>query len=403
MTLALVKRHRTLSEIEQGKAINKWKILRDVSEAKLLLGLKDRTLAVLDALLSFHPDNELRQDSQLVVFPSNAQLSLRAHGIAGATLRRHLALLVETGLVLRKDSANGKRYAYRGRGGEIEDAFGFDLSPLLRRAEEFSDMAREVVAKRAALRRARERLTICRRDVRKLLNVVVEQGIGGEWGTVETAYQLLVERLKSAQSLENINHLVEDMLRLQDGIVNVLNSHQDFEIPGTNGAHDERHTQSSKTESYLESENRQEDENGNARQNQDAPVDPGQSLPLGLVLRGCKDIRAYGPAGTISSWRDLMSAVTIVRSMLGISSTAFEDASQAMGPQNAAVAIACILERGRHINSAGGYLRDLARRARRKQFSPLPMLMALIRADMARDGNPGFRVDGANPSHRRKW
>lgn len=33
-----------------------------------------------------------------------------------------------------------------------------------------------------------------------------------------------------------------------------------------------------------------------------------------------------------------------------------------MGPENAATVMACILERGGHINSAGGYLRDLTRR-----------------------------------------
>lgn len=52
-----------------------------------------------------------------------------------------------------------------------------------------------------------------------------------------------------------------------------------------------------------------------------------------------------------------------------------------MGPENAATVIACILERGGHINSAGGYLRDLTRRAERGEFSIGPMLMALMRAN----------------------
>jgi replication initiation protein RepC len=52
-----------------------------------------------------------------------------------------------------------------------------------------------------------------------------------------------------------------------------------------------------------------------------------------------------------------------------------------MGPENAATVIACILERGGHINSAGGYLRDLTRRAERGEFSLGPMLMALMRAN----------------------
>ncbi|MGO7273573.1 replication initiation protein RepC, partial [Rhizobium ruizarguesonis] len=46
---------------------------------------------------------------------------------------------------------------------------------------------------------------------------------------------------------------------------------------------------------------------------------------------------------------------------------------------NAATVIACILERGGPINSAGGYLRDLTRRADRGEFSLGPMLMALMR------------------------
>ncbi|HEV7437638.1 MAG TPA: helix-turn-helix domain-containing protein, partial [Pseudorhizobium sp.] len=73
MTLALVRQQMAVSEIKPGKTAEKWKVFRDASEARPLLGLQDRSLAVLDALLSFFPDNELRQDRQLIVFPSNAQ------------------------------------------------------------------------------------------------------------------------------------------------------------------------------------------------------------------------------------------------------------------------------------------------------------------------------------------
>ncbi|NEJ83911.1 replication initiation protein RepC, partial [Rhizobium leguminosarum] len=145
-------------------------------------------LAVLDALLSFYPENELRQEAQLVVFPSNAQLILRAHGMAGATLRRHLALLVESGLIVRKDSANGKRFARKNNAGEIENAFGFDLSPMLARSEELALIAQKVVAARSAFRKAKENLTICRRDVRKLISAAMEEGAEGDWAAIEAIY-----------------------------------------------------------------------------------------------------------------------------------------------------------------------------------------------------------------------
>ena len=74
-----------------------------------------------------------------------------------------------------------------------------------------------------------------------------------------------------------------------------------------------------------------------------------------------------------------MSAPVVVRSMLGVSPSAYQEACETMGPENAAVAIACILERAGHINSAGGYLRDLTNRAARGEFSLGPMVMALLR------------------------
>ncbi len=92
-------------------------------------------------------------------------------------------------------------------------------------------------------------------------------------------------------------------------------------------------------------------------------------FPLGMVLSACPEMNNYGPGGVISSWREFLSAAVVVRSMLGVSPSAFEEACAVMGPENAATAIACILERTGHINSAGGYLRDLTRRAERGEFS----------------------------------
>ena len=44
----------------------------------------------------------------------------------------------------------------------------------------------------------------------------------------------------------------------------------------------------------------------------------------------------------------------------------------------AAIVVAAILQRGDTINSAGGYLRDLTRKAEAGEFSLGPMLMTLI-------------------------
>lgn len=62
-----------------------------------------------------------------------------------------------------------------------------------------------------------------------------------------------------------------------------------------------------------------------------------------------------------------------------------------MAPENAATVMACVLERAGHINSAGGYLRDLTRRAERGEFGIGSMLMAL-----ARTNSPRGRQDEAS-------
>src|SRR5690606_12298163 len=85
---------------DTGRA-DKWQLIRGVTEARTALGLSDRTICVLDAMLSFHQARELDGSEPIIVFPSNAELSLRSRGMAGATLRRPLAALVAAGLILR--------------------------------------------------------------------------------------------------------------------------------------------------------------------------------------------------------------------------------------------------------------------------------------------------------------
>ena len=108
--------------------------------ARPRIGVSERALAVLNALISFYPETMLTGEDDLIVFPSNEQLCLRTHGMPASTLRRQLAALVDAGLIVRRDSPNGKRYARKGRGGEIKLAYGFDLAPLVVRAEEFEHL-----------------------------------------------------------------------------------------------------------------------------------------------------------------------------------------------------------------------------------------------------------------------
>lgn len=390
MSLALVKGQMATADSNPGARIEKWKVFRDVCEARERFGLQDRALAVLDALLTFYPNGELDAEHGLVVFPSNAQLSVRAHGITETTLRRQLGALVDAGLIQRRDSPNGKRYAHRNRDGEIEQAYGFDLTPLLARARELAVLAQDVAAERIRFRRAKEALTICRRDVRKLISAAVEEGASGNWGDVETMYVGILGRLSRYPDRAQVEKTLDEMELLREEVLNILETQLNTKNMHGNAIQNDRHIQNSKSESINEFEPSSEEEQRESfqdepqtksvkREGPNRVVEPINSFPLGMVLRACPQILDYGPNGGISHWRELMTAAVVVRSMLGVSPSAYEEACESMGPQNAAAAMACILERSNFINSAGGYLRDLTKRSERGEFSLGPMLMALMK------------------------
>jgi len=381
MTLALVRRQQATKQIRAGKTADKWKVFRDASAAMEALRIQSSSLAVLDALLSFYPENELREDAQLIVFPSNLQLSLRAHSMPGSTLRRHLAVLVEAGLIVRRDSANGKRFSRKDQAGDVEEAFGFDLSPLLLRSEELAMLAQDVIAARAAYRKAKEKLTICRRDTRKLISAAMEEGAEGNWQAIEDAYIGLVGRLPRTPTAGELADILDEMEMLKQEILNLLEINDNSGNDSINDARIERHIQNSKPESIPELEPSSEKEPGAKPKKTGVSKEPLKTFPLSIVLKACPQVSDYAPGGSVDSWRELMSAAVVIRSMLGVSPSAYQEACEVMGPENAAVAMACILERANLINSAGAYLRDLTRRAYRDEFSIGPMLMAALKAN----------------------
>jgi replication initiation protein RepC len=65
--------------------------------------------------------------------------------------------------------------------------------------------------------------------------------------------------------------------------------------------------------------------------------------------------------------------------MLGISPSAWEEAQTVMGDTQAAIVLACLLQRSSAIQSAGGYLRELTRKAGAGEFSLGPVLMAQLK------------------------
>ncbi|MBB4009875.1 plasmid replication protein RepC [Allorhizobium taibaishanense] len=368
------------AELQQGDGTNssgraeKWQLLRALTEARSVYGLGDRTICVLEALVSFTTERELDGSQPIIVFPSNRELAFRARGMAPATIRRHLACLVEKGMIFRRDSANGKRYCRRAESGEIEDAFGFDLAPFALKADDIYTAAEEARAEAKRSRALRGEITVLSRDISKVITLALEEQRAGQWDTYLLDYQALrvtSGRQIPSQELQdlalNLNHMLAEVENAY------LSSLSEQELSG-NDDRSERLYQNSNTEL-------QSDKNG--KEHITAPASSeadtqkrAVAVSLTKFMSLCPQIADYAKDG-IGGWQDILRAADVVRTMLGVSPDAWLKARQAMGDQAAAIAIAVMLERADTIRSAGGYLRTLTEKAEQGQFSVYPMLQAL--------------------------
>ena len=387
LTLAHVASQAIAKARPAEKVVHKWQVFRAICAAKARVGVSERALAVLDALLSSHPETTLSGEG-LIVFPSNQQLALRAHGMAPATLRRHLAALVDGGLIIRRDSPNGKRFARKGRSGAVEMAFGFDLSPLVARAEEFESWAEEVKVEERALRLVRERITLCRRDIAKMIATGIEESVPvgkagqglSDWPGIHGVFRGILDGIPRTAARTELEPIADELSLLADEILSLLETHVKNKNLISNESQIERHIQNSNPQNLVALEPVFRESQGARPEPQPEPKSaPRQDFPLGMVLDACPDILDYSKGG-IANWRDFLAVAMVVRSMLGISPSAWEAALSAMGEIPAAIVVAGILQKGTTVTSAGGYLRELTRKAGEGEFSVGPMLMALISA-----------------------
>ncbi len=278
--------------------------------------------------------------------------------------------------MIRRDSPNGKRYARRGMDGEVSLAFGFELTPLVARAEEFEALAAEVQAERRALRLARERITLARRDITKMILLGMEEALPGDWQGLHGQYLALIGRLRRSASLADLEAIAVDLEDFSGEILKHLELFTNAPDSSANESHSERHKQNSKSDlresepafKKDRSDERQPDPEtpgtgkaGQAREEEDAAAGtsrPSLGTPLPMVLEACPDILDYIPGqeeqgASPPSWSEFLKAAELVRAMLGISPDAWRDAVETMGQADASIVVAAILQKGHEVRFPG--------------------------------------------------
>ncbi|MBS7701515.1 plasmid replication protein RepC [Chelatococcus sp. YT9] len=384
MSLAQLAQQSIGRSAPKDTAVHKWQVFQHIREARDRLGATDRALTILNALLSFHPETTLSARGGLIVWPSNDQLAARANGMPATTLRRHLANLVECGLIIRRDSPNGKRFARKGRGGDIEQVYGFDLSPIVTRADAFKDMAEAVQADKRARQVAREQLTLLRRDIAKTITAARAEGAPGPWEIAQHRYDAIISQLPRQPCGEVIEAICADLRHLWDDIRTSLENFTQSRIPAANESHSGGHIKESNPESHSESQKDDSRDEQNAPSGETTPpvAQDRQGPSLSTVIKACPAIIDLAQGRAIQNWRDLLGLAGVVRPMLGISPKLWEETCATLGAQGAATVLAAIYERSGEISNPGGYLRNLTQRAVTGEFSTTPMILALFTAKL---------------------
>ena len=368
-----------------GKPVNKWELLRELSKAQAAFGVTERDLTVLQGLLSFFPDDALGGNAEMVVFPSNRTVCERLNGMPCSTMRRHLSRLVEAGLLMRRDSPNGKRYVRKH--GDERVTFGFDLSPLYCRAEEIARAAEAVRKAEDRVRRLREVVSLMRRDLAALAEFGEEMLPGlGLWDQLRDTAALTARALRRKLSLEDLSAYRANLETLLNHARNLIEG-PETENMNTNDARIERHHQNSNKDSIdfepaleqggaaTDALNEDTDEVETDVEEPDIRRVP--KIPLHLVIAGCPSLKTFYQ-GDIRHWHQLFDAACEVRPAMGISASAWEEAQRCMGSEQASIVVVAMLERFAEIRSPGGYLRALTSKAASGEFSCGPMVMALM-------------------------
>ena len=317
----------------------KWELLDRLAEAREAFGLKHAQLGVLRALLSFHSEERLEPGRGAVVFPSNRALSERLHGMPESTMRRHLARLVESGVVERRDSPNRKRFALRG---PQPLAFGFDLAPL-------AALAARLVGAAEAAREEALQARAARVRIRLVLAQLSAAGAAPEtWAEAARA----ARRKLSAAALEALHGELHRQLE-------ALPPKSDAGAARIDRS--PKPEQESKDQSAMKRPGKSEVERSLRR-----PL-PTTAIGLDELWALCPDL-AHHRGHRRDGWREFVDAAWEGAIALGIRTESWRGAASARGAVWCAGVVALMLRSAARIERPDAYFRALLRRAERGTF-----------------------------------
>jgi replication initiation protein RepC len=362
------------------------RFLAAFQEAEPYLGLPAHSFKLICWLVKQTQARDWEEGSRPIAWPSARR---QAEFLALSPTRvKHLnRALFEAGIFVIRDNEQGKRYGRRDVNGRILEAYGFDLSPLALRHEEFVRIAAAAKVERERMRALRKRLTIARRAIRQAVETLAGMSIipealprlGAELADLLAAGR----RAEASAELGAIVKVVETRQAEVEQWLRDASDAVNHNPTGTeNGPHSTNTNLSSNryidTVAADEERSRMEaaGDKGETRAPSPAPPSRDRQPPERLRVTPAQLIELaprLGPyviAGPDPSWAAIVAAADWLRGELGISNHLWHKACSSMGQTYAAVALALVSTRAREhfTSSPGGYFAGMVQKFARGEL-----------------------------------
>lgn len=395
--LAVAEQHAQAGE---RAAVPKTQAFVAVKRVGAHIGLKAGDMLLLDTLGAFTQAQDWEEGQRPIVWASNAYL-MEQTGFSLSALKRHARRLAEIGVIAFKDSPNGKRWGYRDADSRIIEAYGFDLSPLSARAEEFEGLHAELRAERELCQRLKRQITVARRMIRARIEAAQGGALSGPWTQLSRRFEVLLDRLPRRNTAsEALARLLEWFRELQARVeATYLKAVRADEVVENIPMFPEQRLQKPQEMdpreaifephiltttqlnpvicNFSETENTAGDvPNAPSEERVDSKLENwvaethkkcGAPLDLPTVMQACPEFASWARNmdGYLKDWGDLHRVVGQLRPMIGVSEHAWNLAQDRLGPQIAAAALVLTFDKhcAGEVASPGGYLRGMVEKA----------------------------------------
>jgi replication initiation protein RepC len=350
-------------------------------QAEPYLGLPTHSYKLLSWLVSQTKPQDWEEGSRPIAWPS-AQRQQEFLALSPRRVQILNRVLWEAGIFVIRDNPQGRRYGRRDAHGRIVEAFGFDLSPLAQRYDEFVRIAAAAKLERERMKKLRRRSTLARRGI---VQAVEELGAQGQDSDQlrqlmrETAELVVAARgcVRSDELAVAVNSLERRRSHAEQMLRELIKLVERTSMGVENDAHSTYTTLPINDINHTVIASRTSSQSGAA-----SPPEPLPSRSQGLfhetlrltpvqLVELAPRLAPYMPARfNDHTWPAIVEAALFLSGEMGINRTLWARACEVMGREYAAVAMALVSTKppGHFTSGPGGYFAGMLRKHEKREL-----------------------------------